>query len=214
MSLQIPEVGWLEASENPWGIRILDVRPVTQHLISSSSDPQCAANALSYGLDSGAGFICDETPIQRSITTSLPYRHDEDFWGGALFRPSVMEHKWAIFYHFERLFFVRSWQRKVYVIADTKKLGEFLEVRSIQGTFVAEQEPPDFTCRVLDFLMRSHVLGLEYPTPLLAGLETDTQQAALWCFSAFGSMARFAALEDPGHAPPIEPLRIISLGDF
>jgi hypothetical protein len=32
--------------------------------------------------------------------------------------------------------------------------------------------------------------------------------------SAFGWMARFAALENPGQAPPIEPLRIVSLSDF
>jgi hypothetical protein len=214
MSVEIPEVGWIEATDNPWRVRLLDVRPVTQHMVSASSDPECAANALSYAWDSGAGFICDETPIQRSITTSLPYRKDEEFWGGALFRPSVMEHKWAIFYHFERLFFVRSWQRKVYVIAETKNLGDFLEVRSIQGTFVAQEEPPDFTCRVLDYLMRTHTLNLEYPAPLLPDLATDTQQAALWCFSAYGCMAHFAALKDPGHAPPVEPLRILSLSSF
>lgn len=209
MSFEIPQIGWLEAEANPWGIRLLDVSPVTFHMISTSSDPQCAANSISYSGDSGAGFIFDEPPIPRTVTTSLTYRIDDELWAGALFRPSVMEHKWAIFYHFERIFFVRSWQRKVFVIADTKKLGEFLEVRAIRGTFLAEAEPPDFSCRVLDYLIRSHVLGLDYPAPLLPGIEADPQQAALWCFSAFGCMARVAAVEDPCQAPPLERLRIL-----
>ena len=209
MSLEIPEVGWLEAAANPWHIRVLDVRPVTQHMVSTSGDPQCAVNAVSYGLDSGAGFIGAEPPVQRRISTSLPYRVDGPLEGGALFRPSAMEHKWAIFHQFGQIFFVRSWQRKVYVIADTKEHGAYIEVRSIQGTFLAEQEPPDFSSRVLDYLIRSHALGLIFPAPLLPGLEADPQQAALWCFSAYGRMAEFASMEDPGEAPPIEALRIL-----
>jgi hypothetical protein len=209
MSLEIPKVEWLDASANPWGVPVLDVRPVTQHMISSSSDPRCAANAISYSADSGACFIGAEPPVQRRITASLPYRTDGELWGGALFRPWVMEHKWAIFYHFEQLFFVRSWQRRVYVVADAPRIGngDFIEVRMIHGAFVAEDEPADFSWRVLDFLIRTHALGLDYPAPLIPALESDTKQAALWCFSAFGNMALFASLEDPGGAPPIEALR-------
>ena len=209
MSLEIPKVEWLDATANPWGIPVLDVRPVTQHMISSSADPECAANAVSYGQDSGACFIGAETPIQRSVSTSLPYRTNGELWGGALFRPQLMEHKWAIFYHFEQLFFVRSWQRKVYVVADAPRIGngDFIEVRAIHGAFVAEDESPDFSRRVLDFLIRTHALDLEYPAPLLPTLETDTRQAALWCFSAFGNMARFASPEEPVGAPPVEALR-------
>jgi hypothetical protein len=209
MSLEIPELEWLDAAANPWRIPVLDVRPVTQHLVSASSDPMCAVNAVSYGFDSGASFIGAEPPMARLITTSLPYRTDGPLSGGALFRPSVMEHKWAIFYQFDQLFFVRGWQRKVYVVADTKEHGAYLEVRSIQGTFLAERELPDFSRRVLDFLIRTHALGLQYPAPLLPGIESDPRQAALWCFSSFGNMAHFAALEDPGDAPPIKALKTL-----
>ncbi len=209
MSLEIPEVGWLRAEENPWRIRVLDVRPVTQHMVSSSRDPQCAVNAVSYRQDSGASFIGAEPPIQRTVSTSLPYRIESPLPGGALFRPSAMEDKWAMFYQFDQIIFVRSWQRKVYVVADTKEIGEYLEVRSIRGTFLAEDEPPDFSNRVLDFLIRSHALSLSYPAPLLPNLEADPQQAALWCFSAFGRRAEFASLDDPGEAPPLEALKVL-----
>jgi hypothetical protein len=50
-------VRWIEANENPWGVPILDVRPMTLTTTSTSKDPTCAANVLSFGADDGAGFI-------------------------------------------------------------------------------------------------------------------------------------------------------------
>jgi hypothetical protein len=43
---QPPEIPWIEAAETPWGVPVLDVRAVTQNMISTSADPQCAANAI------------------------------------------------------------------------------------------------------------------------------------------------------------------------
>ena len=120
-----------------------------------------------------------------------------------------MECKWAILYHFERIFFVRSWQRRAYVIAETRKLGDFLEVRTIRGAFLAENEPPEFSRRVLYFLLCTHAKGLDYPAPLPPGLENNTKQAALWCFASCGSMAQLASLEDPRQLPREEVLRTL-----
>src|SRR5262249_3182910 len=44
-----PAVAWLEPSENPWGVRVLDVRPVTQTMLLVTTDPRVASNAVSYG---------------------------------------------------------------------------------------------------------------------------------------------------------------------
>src|SRR5690349_11413576 len=54
---QAPELHWIEAADNPWGIRVLDVRPVTLNIVSTSTDPQCATNAVSFGNDDGLGFV-------------------------------------------------------------------------------------------------------------------------------------------------------------
>jgi hypothetical protein len=42
---------------------------------------------------------------------------------------------------------------------------------------------------VVDFLLRSHALGMVYPAPLPEGMEASPQQAALWCFHMFGNCA-------------------------
>src|SRR5260221_440138 len=44
----LPELKWLSPDENPWHVRVLDMRPFTQGVISTSTDPQMAANSVSW----------------------------------------------------------------------------------------------------------------------------------------------------------------------
>src|SRR5262249_47213351 len=70
---------------------------------------------------------------------------------------------------------------------------------------------PQFTVRVLDFLLRSHALDLVYPAPLPPGLAEDPPRAALWCMSCFGNRAHFARPHALAASPPQQPLRTHSL---
>ena len=54
---QTPELTWKDSADNPWGVPLLDVRPVTLGTLSFSADPLCASNAISFGQDDGTGFI-------------------------------------------------------------------------------------------------------------------------------------------------------------
>ncbi len=186
-----PDLQWFTPEQNPWGVRLLDVRPVTLTMISTSSDPDCAANALSFGRDDGRSFIGAEPVVKRTVPSSLRYRKPSVLPDGALFKPSVMEHKWALFYLQKQIICVRSWQRKVVAVAETTDAGEFLEVVRIHGVFDEEQEPQEYTARFFDFLIRTHALGLEWPAPLPDEGE-DAWRAAMWCFACFGNLATCA----------------------
>src|SRR5688572_28869153 len=61
----LPTVAWVRAADNPWGVDVLDVRPVTLTMMSVSSDPTCAENAISYGQDDGRGFAGVEPEVSR-----------------------------------------------------------------------------------------------------------------------------------------------------
>ncbi|HKV92233.1 MAG TPA: hypothetical protein VJW20_06775 [Candidatus Angelobacter sp.] len=209
---QIPEIPWIEAADTPWGVRVLDVRAVTQAMIATSADPQCAANALSFGHDDGSAFEQAEPLVQRVIGAMIPYRVEGALPDGALFRPQVMEHKWAVFYRQSRyrqsshrqgrIFFVRSWTRKVHVIAELATREDSVQITRLNGVFTDEDENPLFTTMTADFLLRSHALGMTYPAPLPEGMEASPQQAALWCFQMFGNLARCATHEIiPVHMP-------------
>lgn len=212
---QQPEIVWLEQADNPWQVPVLDVRPVTLHLLSASRDEQCAANAISFLQDDGLGFIGQDPPISRSIEARLRYRLAGPLADGALFIPEEMEHKWAIYLHQGRIICIRSWLRQVRAVAEVKTATDGaemrLEVRRISGAFVAEDEEPDFTIRVLDYLLRSHAMGIEHPAPLPAGLEQEPLKAALWCMSSFGNRAPFATPFTIPFEPPERPLRTDSL---
>lgn len=209
---EIPEIPWIEAAETPWGVRVLDVRAVTQAMISASADPQCAANALSFGHDDGSAFEGAETLVPRVIGAMIPFRVNGPLPDGALFRPQAMEHKWAIFHRQSghrqsghrqgRIFFVRSWTRKVHVIAELARSEDSVQITRLNGVFTDEDESPLFTTMTADFLLRSHALGMVYPAPLPESLEASPREAALWCFHMFGNLALCATQEIiPIHMP-------------
>jgi len=206
---QPPEIPWIEAAETPWGVPVLDVRAVTQNMISTSSDPQCAANAISFGRDDGSAFAADEPASPRVIGALMRFRVNAPLADGALFRPREMEHKWAIFHHQQRILFVRSWTRKLHAIAELTSGEGYVEITRIRGVFTDPEESPLFTTMAVDFLLRSHALGMVYPAPLPEGMEASPQQAALWCFQMFGNLALCATHEIiPVHMPE-QPLEVL-----
>lgn len=208
---QIPEVSWIDASQNPWKVPLLDVRPITLGMVSTTADPIMAMNAGSFGRDDGTGFIGEKPSISRTISTNLRFRTDGILADGILFVPRVMEHKWAIYYHQRQIIFIRSWLRKVQAIAVVQQHQDYIEITAIQGMFVSEDEAPAFTVHVLDYLLRSHALDLVYPAPLPDDLVNDPRAAAIWCMSSFGNQAWLATHYELTGSPPEEPLRTDSL---
>jgi len=208
---QFPELSWLEAADNPWGVPLLDVRPVTLGMLSTSSDPQCATNLMSLRQDDGRTFLGEEPPARSITEASLRFPIDGILADGALFVPREMEHKWALYYHRGEVICVRSWLRKVQVVARVELGGDHMEIAQVRGTFGVEDEEPDFTVRTLDYLLRSHALESVYPVPLPPGMESAPESAAMWCMSMFGNRAWYATPHGFDRSDPDRPLRTDSL---
>lgn len=203
----LPEVRWIEAADNPWGVRLLDVRPVTLTMTSTSADPQCAANAVSYGGEDGTVFVGQTPDSQRIVDMSLRFPVDGPLLDGVLFVPRAMEHKWALFFHRGELIVVRSWVRKVVLVARVEARDGHVEITQARGTLCADDETPEFTARVLDYLVRSHALDIVHPAPLPLGIDADPKAAALWCMSLFGNRAQVATPHMFAWRDPERPLR-------
>jgi len=206
-----PEIRWIGASDNPWGVPVLDVRPITLHMLSASRDPTCAVNAMSFGQDDGRSFVGVEPTTKRTVPAGLRFAVDRMLADGALFVPTKMEHMWAIYFHRGQMIFIRSWLRKVQVVARIEARGEHIEVADMRGQFAESDEEPSASTRILDFLLRSHALNMVYPAPLPRGLEVDAGEAAAWCFSMFGDRVQFATPHALPLTPPTQPLRTHSL---
>ena len=205
------DINWLEAVDNPWGVRVLDVRPVTLNMILVSENRQHASNAVSFGQDDGTSFIGEEPPVNRLIEANLVFPIDRRLADGVLFVPQEMEHKWALFYHRREIICVQSWLRQVQAVARVEEHQDHLEVTDVRGTFGAEDEDPELTVRVLDYLLRSHALDTVYPAPLPGGMEQKPRGAAEWCMFMFGNRASFATPHQIVRQGPATPLRTNSL---
>jgi hypothetical protein len=206
-----PEVRWIDAAKSPWRVPVLDIRPITLRMLSTSKDPRCAANAISFQKDDGTDFVGVKPASNQSVSASLRFRIERFLVDGVLFTPSIMEHKWAIFFHSDKMIFVRSWLRQVLVVADVALDGDFAVIHRIKGTFIKEDEEPDFTVRVTDFLIRTHAMSIRFPAPLARAWGSDPRTLALGCMGAYGKLAEFAAFESIEPSPPPAPLRTNSL---
>lgn len=207
-----PVLPWLEASRNPWGIRLLNLRPVTLNMLSSSKDPLAAQNAVSYNGEDGSSFWGIRPDSTRVMETALAFVTEGRLEAGALFIPNKMEHKWAIYFDGITISFVRSWQRKVVVIARTSQQENVLTVDRIEGMFTPD-ESPAFTKAVLVFLLISHSAKEIVPAPLPQSLSDDTYKAGLWAFSLYGNMAHVGVFGEDilATAQKPKPLRCHTL---
>lgn len=201
----------IDASDNPWGVRLLDVRPVTQTMLSTSADPQCAVNAISFGQDDGQGFVGQMPESADRFSVDLRYPADQRVADGVLFIPQQMEHKWALFVHRQAIICVRSWTRQVQAIAHFNVQSGFAQIYEMHGTLIPNDADPLINQRLLDFLIRSHALKLPYPVPLPVELALSPEAAAMWCMSQFGRLALFATNEVIPYRIPDRPLRTHSL---
>lgn len=201
---------WIEVAENPWGIRVLDLSPVTLNMISTSQDPRMAKNAISYNAEDGVAFWRVAPANKTTIDTHLNLVTDKILLPGVIFSPREMEHKWAIYFDGDYFIFVRSWLREVFVVAKVMQQAGELVITQIQGTFTPD-ETPAFTEAALMFLLVSHGLGEVTPAPLPDLFLHDPDKAALWAFSTYGNKAQVGVFNS-GYIPSSKtPLRSHSL---
>ena len=208
LSKQAPR--WIEAADNRWRVRVLDVRPRTLGSLSMSADPQMAANAVSYGGETGKSFASEEPVVDRHVAGSLRFRAPSILVDGALFIPREMEDKWALFVHGGALIVVRGWQRKVFLRATLRTKDGFVDVCQVRGAIWNDEEPPEYTLQALDFLLRTHALRLLWPAPLLHSDQASDEQLAIQCMSGFGRQASYACIHAPARDVPKRPLRTMS----
>jgi hypothetical protein len=125
---QLPKIRLLDPADNPWGVPVLDVRPITLGMLSTSRDQQCALNAMSFLQDDGTNFIGAEPSAARTVRAGLQFRLDGMLADGALFIPHEMEHRWALYFHRGQIICIRSWLRQVVAVAEVQTDGDSAEV--------------------------------------------------------------------------------------
>lgn len=196
-----PEFPLTPASENPWGVDVVDVTPHTLTTVSVTRDRKQAENAVSFRrTEDGLEFQGREPESDRKVEVHLEYPCASTLFDGPVHLPQQMEEKWALFYFQARLILVSSWLREVRLVAETEVDGDRLIVGSTRGNIVGE--PEEYTGALLDFVIRSHALAEVWPVLAPPEMMEEPEQLARWCFHCFGSRAHLACGSPPNFVAP------------
>ena len=103
------ELRWIEAADNPFGIRVLDCRPVVLGLISTTTDPDIARRFLELRSSTGTEHFGHVPNDAIHSECDLTYPAEERPSEGPLFVAKEMEDKWNIYLYSDYLYFTRSW---------------------------------------------------------------------------------------------------------
>jgi len=212
---EAPGVQWLAADATPFGVPLLDVAPMARAARSTPSNPS-RAEAARHALEAetGAG-VADWRLPEDAVVTVCDLTFVVDPGGppdGALFRPRVLEEKWALFVGGDRIVGVKAWTgQPVFELALARE-GATCRVTQIAGE-LGDAGPlahdPDHRARVVDYLLRSHGLGEILPAPLPPGsrsVRRSTLARAL--FQRFGRRALAGTEADLRFPRPTHPLRV------
>ncbi len=188
---------WIEANDNPWGVRILDCRPVSMGWTSTTTDPSVADSFLKLRNADGRAHLMAE-PLPAKVSGNLRFPIPELPPEGCFSSARQMEEKWDLFQWENRLFVSRSWTGLLGYTARLQCDGTSLHVTDIHS---AQSYDNELLLRELHFILRSHGNRVIMPHPLPDNLALDDstaskEQIALHTFSSYGSFGWFGTFEN------------------
>ncbi|HEX4422906.1 MAG TPA: ankyrin repeat domain-containing protein [Kofleriaceae bacterium] len=204
-----PRASWIPADKNRFGVPVLDLISIIGNLMSTSSDPQRAAMAVSWRSTFVAELAVDAA-VKQSVPCQLRYAVDHDLPDGFLFAPTAMEQKWAIAYRDQAIYMIRSWTAEVKAVGRTRRDGDELVVERLDLVDESLQLFGD-PVETFDWMIRAHALGERIPLPVSPEGAAMLEEVPLSAMASFGHVAGVAAT---CWAPPPQPRPLRSCGDL
>ncbi len=192
---------WYEAEENLFGIRIFDCRKFAIGTLTSTTDKKILKNFEKSRMSSGLEYI--EALPHNSIKINVDLKFDlEDIESreielpdGALFKAGRMEEKWDIYKYKNNIFFVRSWTSELVYVSDYIPTMSGFEISYVYlGYNEINKDNPFFGLKVVEFLVYSHILRVQFPHPIPKEIENDSEMITKFSFSLFGDLGYYAAI--------------------
>lgn len=186
---------WIPASENPFGIRILDCSSITQSMVAMTSEVNVAITFNKLRSSQGIEYLDREPKAYRSEACELEYPPIQTLEDGPVFKAAEMEDKWDIYLFHSQLYFCRSWSGILAYRAHVHSVSDKILVTQIDYEKQRANEPMD-AVKDVDYLIKSHLYGVVVPHPLLRNITNDPKQLALDSFSRFGRRCLYGSHED------------------
>jgi len=184
---------WFEiGDQNPFNKRILDIRPFTQTIISTTSDPSVVATFNELRSSTGTKYVGQKMPGARTTQTTLSYPHNGAPLNGIVFKSDSMDCKWDIYAYDNCFYFVRSWTGELIYKASIIITADKISITTIEDG--GKEEIIDVINNV-HFLIVSHATGWAHPHKIPAALINE-KEIAHYSFNLFGNRACYACYED------------------
>lgn len=201
---------WIEADDNPWGVRLLDCRPVSMVWTSTTTDPAIAQSFVDLRSANGQAHLVAE-PLPEKVAGGFSMPVPELPPEGCVSMARQMEEKWDLFHYNNRLFVSRSWTGKLGYTASVHCDGTSLHVSDI---LAAEQHDNDQLLKDLHFILRSHGNRVIMPHPLPAEFASTEDSVAFKEALASHTFSRYGALGWFGTFADTIPLREIARAEL
>lgn len=200
-----PTPTWIAASDNRFGIPILDLVPAVAGLTSFSKDPEQARKAMSWGAGIGDELFGELTATE-TIDCELRYPTDDPLPDGLVFCPAAMEDKWVFALRDDTLRVARSWTGDVAMEARASRGDRRLTIHQLRFTDASPLRTFGEPVAVFDWMLRTHAFQQLLPLPVDDDGAALLEATPLIAFSTFGNKALCAAKTwSPPPAP--HPLR-------
>lgn len=190
------KVVWLEAHQNPFGIRILDCKSFSKTALCFARDRDTAEKFLKLRNSTGEDHRNQLPKNALHIRCNLKYHFEEKIIDGPVFVAKVMQDRWDVYLYDGFLYFSNSWSGELLIRAKADfKENEFF-VPAIDMRSDLAKRNKTLAVRQADYLIKSCLCRREVPNPLPRNFPNNPKQIALYSFSLYGRMSSYATYED------------------
>jgi len=187
---------WLEPNQNPFGIKVLDVRKYCQSMICWTTDKKVAKKFNKLRNSIGEKYIGKQPDNSIGIECNLHYSHPGSGPDGPIFKATEMEDKWDIYIHNNFLYFARSWSGDLIFLTKVEFTGKEVVIGHISANSDFVNSDKLNAISQVDYIIKSHLFKVEVPHSLPTNFQGNNTEIAEYSFSTYGRRASFATYED------------------
>lgn len=187
-----PSYRWCDPGpENPFPVRYLDVRPLTQTVVAASN-MEIAEKYLARRQSDGRDVIDAQIKDSCRIPAALRLPHDGAALEGVVFKSDSFDVKWDIYVYDSVFLFARSWSGDLVYRAFATVAPDHIAIHEIE----CPRDETEIAPSHVYFLLGAHAMRRVLPHRLPADTPKDPETMAVTSFSLFGNLACYATFED------------------
>jgi hypothetical protein len=186
--------------DNPFPFRILDCRPLTHTVISTTKDRKIAETFNSLRKSNGRELTNQEITDSSIWNCDLRLPHNGSALEGIVFQADCMEVKWDIYIYDSIFLFSRSWSGNLIYRANAEVGKNEIKIRCVHA-----QSSDSMAVQNVYFLMASHAMNQVFPHSISSETPDNAMTIACESFALFGNRACYATYEDITKLPIVTP---------